>query len=71
MAITHYVRLDSTWFDIEDYPLPDKPVLLADETQTIQWLSEKPKKGETVKHPEGEKTRAITAAFWAPIQVNG
>jgi len=51
----HYVRLDSTWFDMEKYPLPSEPVLLADETQTIQWFSEKPKKGETIEHKEHER----------------
>jgi hypothetical protein len=66
MAIRHYVRLDSTWFALADYPLPSKPVLLTDSTQTIQWLSEKPTKNETAEH-DG---KTLKAAYWAPIQVN-
>ena len=53
-APKHYVRFDG-WLDINVYPLPSVPVLMADETLTVQWLSEKPSKGETADHAEPER----------------
>lgn len=41
--MANWGRAASLWFPIEGMP-SSGPVLLTDETQTIQWLAEKPSK---------------------------
>jgi hypothetical protein len=79
----NYFRTGVEWLDIATLP-PKGPILLADETQTIQWFVEKPTKA-AVGHQEHErdehgafifdgeaprmKASKVKPAFWAPVRV--
>lgn len=48
----------------------DGPIVLTDETQTVQWHPEDGSRGEVDHKGPGEsKSRKIKPAFWAPVRM--
>lgn len=54
--MANWARGASLWFSLESMPATG-PVVLTDETQTVQWFSDKPSKA-AIDHKEHERDDA-------------